>query len=127
MVQLLLKLLGAHGSSLSGWSGHIVDASLELRGLHLIIWVLFMAAALGWLAWWTYRRVEDIAPARRVTLITLRAVFLFLLLAMLLRPALVITVEGSARRTLCLLIDGSASMAIADPRVDREDHARQAI
>jgi hypothetical protein len=41
-----------------------------------------------------------------------------LLALLLLRPVLAFTVEGSIRRVLVMLVDGSASMQIADPRLD---------
>ena len=46
---------------------------------------------------------------------------------LLLRPVLAFTVEGSVRRLLVLLMDGSSSMQIQDPRRDSADQKRAAI
>jgi hypothetical protein len=123
MIRLLLQLLGVQGAG----AGRIVDASLELRALHQVFWVLPAASLFGWLLWRSYRRAADLSAARRFILMSLRGLFAFLLLAIFLRPAIAVTVEGSARRALCLLLDSSASMGIVDRRTDTADRARQAI
>ena len=70
---------------------------------------------------------NSVAPWRRHTLTTLRATFVILMLALLLRPVLAFTVEGSIRRVLVVLCDGSASMQIKDPRLEENDQKRAAL
>lgn len=84
--------------------------------------IFIVLVAAGLVAWIYKATPVAIAPWRRYTLAGLRIVFLALLLALLLRPVLAFTVEGSIRRVLALLVlDGSASMQIADPRLDAND------
>ena len=67
------------------------------------------------------------SASRRYVLTGLRVLFLGLLLALLLRPVLALTVEGRVRRLLVLLVDGSASMQIKDPRTEPDDQKRAAL
>ena len=50
-----------------------------------------------------------------------------MILLMLMRPVLLLTVEGTIRRALLLLIDSSASMQIKDLRQDPDDLKRAGI
>ena len=68
-----------------------------------------------------------ISRARQYVLTALRVVFFVLVLGLLLRPVLALTIEGSIRRSLVLLLDDSSSMQIRDPRVDTADQKRAAI
>jgi hypothetical protein len=68
-----------------------------------------------------------LTPLRRLLLTALRVLFLALILALLLQPVLAFTVEGSVRRVLVMLVDGSASMQIQDPRLEAADQKRAAI
>src|SRR5262245_49737476 len=124
MMEWVLKLLGADTSSVA----RIAEASIALRGGLGAGWwfVLTAAAAVG--TWWLYRKNPVQLPARcEYVLMTLRFCFVGLLLLLLMRPILSLTVEGNIRRLLVLLVDGSASMQIQDPRIDLDDQKRLAI
>ncbi|MFA6544241.1 MAG: VWA domain-containing protein, partial [Limisphaerales bacterium] len=124
MTDLILKLLGARLEA----AGDLASVRLALQGGVGIGWVVLLALALGALGVWTYRQwPPSTTPARRWLLTGLRVAFLMLLTLLLLRPVLMFTVEGSVRRTLLLLVDGSASMQIKDPRVNADDLKRAAL
>lgn len=124
MTDFILTLLGARVAS----SGDIAGVHLAFHGgVSGLFFVIFLVL-LGGLAWWSYHRNPvDLTPQRKWTLFALRCVFLLLLTILLLRPVLAFTVEGSIRRTLLVLVDGSASMGIKDPRVLPKDIQRAAI
>jgi len=124
MTDLFLKLLGVPAND----AVHIAKATVAFRGGLSVGWYVFIVlVAVGLVAWIYKATPVAIAPWRRYTLAGLRVVFLALLLALLLRPVLAFTVEGSIRRVLVMLVDGSASMQIADPRLDANDQKRAAI
>ena len=124
MMDLLMRLLGAPAND----AVHIAKATLAFRGGLSLGWYAFLVAVMAALVVWIYRSTPiTVTPWRRRTLVTLRILFLALLLALLLRPVLAFTVEGSIRRALALLVDGSASMQIKDPRLDESDRKRAAI
>ncbi|MBL6764018.1 MAG: VWA domain-containing protein, partial [Verrucomicrobiae bacterium] len=124
MTELLLKLLGARVDA----AGEIAGVRLAFHGGGLSLWFLLIILALGGVAWWSYfRNPVTLTPRRRWTLFALRCGFLLLLAGLLLRPVLAFTVEGSVRRALLVLIDGSESMGIQDPRTEADDIRRAAI
>lgn len=124
MSELLLKLLGVPAND----AVHIAKATLMFRGGLSVGWYVVIVLVAAGLVAWIYRITPvEIPPWRRRILAGLRVVFLALLLALLLRPVLAFTVEGSIRRVLVMLVDGSASMQIADPRLEADDQKRAAI
>ena len=124
MTDLILKLLGARVEA----AGDLASVRLAFQGGVGAGWVVLLALVLAGLGVWTYRQSPpSTTPARRWLLTALRVAFLILLTLLLLRPVLAFTVEGSMRRTLLLLVDGSASMQIKDPRVSAEDVKRAAL
>lgn len=124
MTDLFLKLLGVPAND----AVHIAKATVAFRGGLSVGWYVFIIIVVAALVVWIYKSTPvTVAPWRRYTLAALRVVFLALLLALLLRPVLAFTVEGSIRRVLVMLVDGSASMQIADPRLDANDQKRAAI
>jgi hypothetical protein len=124
MMNLFLKLLGARMPE----AADVTGLSLAFRGSVQSLLVLLLALLLGLFAWWLYRKSPQAIPrSRQWTLTALRTLFLALLLLVLLRPVLALTVEGSIRRLLVLLVDDSASMLIKDPRPDPESQKRAAI
>ncbi len=124
MTELLLKLLGTRvGDALS-----ITRTSLAFRGGVALPWIVLAALVLGILTWWSYAATpQTISRSRKYLLTSLRLLFFALVLGLLLRPILALTVEGSIRRSLVLLIDDSSSMQIRDPRLAPEDQKRAAI
>ena len=124
MIDWLLKLLGASSEEVV----RIAEASLAFRGGIGTVWVVLIILLMGGLAWWMYRTGPVLlSPARRRILLTLRVLFLALLALLLMRPVLSLTVEGTVRRVLVVLLDASASMQIEDPRVTEEDQKRAGI
>jgi len=103
----------------------IADASLVLRGATQPLLLLLVGAIVIVAVVFAYRQLsEDVSPARRYLLAGLRIAFLALALFLLLRPTLVLTLEGRVRRTLLMLFDGSASMAIRDGKATRHENLK---
>jgi hypothetical protein len=124
MTGLLLKLLNVP----AGDAVRIAGASLAFRGGLSGGWFVFLMLVTGALVYWLYRSSPvTVAPWRRHTLTALRVLFVLMMLALLLRPVLAFTVEGSIRRVLVLLLDSSSSMQIKDPRLDADDQKRAAM
>ncbi|MFT6617981.1 MAG: hypothetical protein ACJASX_000868, partial [Limisphaerales bacterium] len=124
MTQFILNLLGARVDA----AGDIAGMRLAFQGGVSGFWFFFFAITLGGLAWWTYHRLPvSLDTRKRWILFSLRLGFLLALALLLLRPVLAFTVEGSVRRALLVLVDGSASMGIRDPRTANEDRQRAAI
>ncbi len=124
MTDLLLKLLGVPAND----AVHIAGATVAFRGGLSMGWFVFLLVIAAVLVIWMYKASPITLSAwRRRTLAALRIVFFALVLALLLRPVLAFTVEGTIRRVLVMLIDGSASMQIKDPRVTADDQKRAAI
>jgi hypothetical protein len=124
MNELLLKLLNVPSDDVL----RIAGASLAFRGGLSAAWFVFLALLSAVGVYWLYRTSPvTVKPWRRHSLTTLRVMFLLLLLALLLRPVLAFTVEGSIRRVLVVLFDGSASMQIKDVRLEANDQKRVAL
>ena len=124
MTDFILKLLGARVES----AGDIAGVKLAFHGGLPLGWVVLLALALGALTWWTYQNSPvTLTTTRKLTLATLRILFLFSILLLLMRPVLAFTVEGSVRRSLLFLVDASASMQIKDPRITPDDLKRAAL
>ncbi len=90
----------------------------------VVLIALGLAAVVGWMYW---RTAPHLTLSHKAQLAALRTAFLFLLVVLLLRPVLAFTVEGSVRRMLVILLDGSASMQIKDPRTEEADVKRSAL
>ncbi len=124
MIELLLKLLGTPVED----ALNISKTSLAFRGGVALPWIILAAALLAGLTWWSYATVpHDVSRPRKYLLTTLRLMFFALVLGLLMRPILALTVEGSIRRALIVLIDDSSSMQIKDPRIDAADQKRAGI
>ena len=124
MTGWLIRLLGVHVEA----GVDIAKASLEFRGGLGWGWWVFWVIAMGGFVYGTYRfSPSHLSRVRRVLLVSLRTVFLALLLLLLLRPVLAFTVEGSVRRLLVVLLDNSGSLRIPDPRLSPEEQKRAAI
>ena len=124
MTALFLRLLGTRADD----AVEISKASLSLQGGLSGGWVFLALLAVAALAWWMYRTTpRDVSRARKYALSALRLLFLVMILLLTLRPVLALTVEGSIRRLVVMLLDTSASMQIKDPRIDLNDKRRAAI
>jgi hypothetical protein len=118
----LAKLLGigGNGTQAVGWDWSLHAGSFSG-------WIIAAAAILITLSTVLYVREQSLTTFRRTILSVLRALFLLGLLILLLQPTLRFTIEGSVRRELILLIDGTQSMNIQDPRIDPTDLKRAGI
>jgi hypothetical protein len=124
MTELLLKLLGTGVDDALAVS----KASLAFRGGVGMPWIIFAALVFGLLTWWSYAKSpQSLSRPRKYLLTALRLAFFALVLGLLLRPILALTIEGSIRRSLVVLIDDSTSMNIKDPRLDAADQKRAAL
>src|SRR5258705_1982796 len=124
MTRLFLKLVGARVDD----AVDIASASVALRGGIGAGWLVLLLLVLGSALYWMYRQTPvPMSPRRKYTLAALRIGFVALILALLLRPVLALTVEGSVRRLLVVLVDTSASMQISDPRTDPTEQKRAAL
>jgi hypothetical protein len=124
MTEVLLKLLNVPVDD----AVRIAGASLAFRGGLSAGWFVVLIVATAGLVYWLYRSSPVmVTPSRRLLLTGLRVMFVVMMLALLLRPVLAFTVEGSIRRVLVLLLDGSASMQIKDPRSNPDDQKRAAL
>ena len=107
MTELLLKLLGTRVEDALS----VTNTSLALRGGVALPWIVLAALVLGVLTWWSYAATPQVISRPRKFLLTaLRLVFFALVLGLLMRPILALTVEGSIRRSLVMLIDDTASI-----------------
>ena len=124
MVELLLKLMGV-------WTGraeHIVRVVPSFHGDMPLGVVIPLALLLCGGAIWLYWNTDaPLTRRRRWTLATLRVAFLLLVTILLLRPVLAVTIAGSIRQSLLILVDSSGSMAIEDIRNRDDDLKRAAI
>jgi hypothetical protein len=92
-------------------------------GTALIIAAIIIAATV-----WTYLRTTPrLSKVQKTILALLRSLLLAMIVLMLMRPVLLLTVEGTIRRSLLVLIDSSASMQIKDLRQDPDDVKRADI
>jgi hypothetical protein len=124
MYDFFLKLMGVPVEQVS----RITQSQLRFRGDVDFIWIVLAAVALGVMVFLMYRKAApDLSPVKKYTLATLRTVFLLLILVLLMRPVWAFTIESRIRRELVVLLDGSSSMKIQDPRSDTDDLKRVAI
>ena len=124
MTEFLLKLLGGGTQN----AVNIAEMDFAFRG-ELRPTVLVMAGAMMALVVWMLYRSDPVRLSwpRKYALILLRIAFVALLLFLIARPVLAMTIEGTIRRALLVLVDTSLSMQIKDLRVDPEDRKRAAI
>jgi hypothetical protein len=119
----LLKMFGVPVSD----SAQVSEINVAFHGISastgLLIAVVIIAATV-----WTYLRTSPrLTQVQKIILAALRSLLLAMIVLMLMRPVLLLTVEGTIRRSLLVLIDSSASMQIKDLRQDSDDLKRAAI
>ena len=110
MLALLTKLLGLPATD----AGKIVGVALSYHGVRFGLVVLLALLMTGMSFALYYRIGGEFSRWRKWLLASLRTVFLLLLLALLLRPALALTLEAHVRQSLLLLFDASGSMNIKE-------------
>jgi hypothetical protein len=125
LTDLLLRFCGVNVENAT----QIAGAKLVLRNSGALGWVILAGVVVLGLTGWSYWRSarDSVAPRLLWSLAALRMALVGLLFLILLRPVLAFTVESTIRRQLLLLVDGTASMKIQDPRYDPADIARAAM
>jgi hypothetical protein len=78
-----------------------------------ILLLLVIAVAAGF-AFWLYRRETDVSQGRRMTMMICQGLAMALLGLILLEPVLDLSIVRPLQRTLLILVDSSASMALDD-------------
>src|SRR3954469_15490518 len=124
MYDFFLKLMGVPVEQVA----RITDSRLRFRGDVDLLWIIGAAIVLGVLVFMMYRKAApELSPVKKYVLATLRTVFLFLILLLLMRPVWAFVIESSIRRELVMMFDSSTSMKIEDPRVEADDLKRVAL
>jgi hypothetical protein len=108
-------------------SVQVSDTTIAFHGLSpttafFIALVLFGATIAVY-----FRASGKLAGWKKALLSALRCLLLAMIILMLMKPVLLLTVEGTIRRELLVLIDSSASMQIKDLRQDPDDLKRGAM
>lgn len=102
-------------------------STLAFEGL-TDVWALLLLVVLTGGCWWAHRwMLPHIPPSRRRLVTGLRITFFTLIVLMLMRPVMVTTLIEDVRQKLIVLVDNSASMAVADVRPTVEDRQRALI
>ena len=119
----LLKLFGIPVSD----SVNVSEVNLTFHGISagtaVMVGLVLIAAT-----YWVYLKTTPTLRAwQKWMLAFLRSLLIAMILLLLMRPTLLLTVEGTIRRSLLVLIDASASMQIKDLRQDPDDAKRAAI
>ncbi len=125
MTDWILQALGMDAGDVDGLAGWSVRWETAQWGVLAAVLMGILAV----LSWWLYRRSpQGVSGVRRFFLTALRLSFLALLLAILLQPVLVLTLEREVPRTLPILLDRSGSMALEDgDGMSRLRRAEQAL
>ncbi len=111
MTNWILKSLGVDAGDVDGLAGWSLRWETAQWGLLAAV----LMGVLSVLCWWLYRKSpQEVSGGRRFLLTVLRLTFLALVLAILLQPILVLTLEREVPRTLPLLLDRTGSMALKD-------------
>ncbi|MFW6163007.1 MAG: hypothetical protein ACODAJ_09575, partial [Planctomycetota bacterium] len=84
-----------------------------------IVVLLLVVAALGYVAW-IYHRERTLSRGRRIALGVCRGILYALVIVMLFEPVLGMEMQVKVRRSLLVLLDRSASMAMHDRRSGRK-------
>ena len=120
------ELLRFFGVPVAG-NVQISDITVAFHGIGPSTALLILAVIIGATAWTYLRTTPRLSKKQKIILTILRCVLLAMIVFMLMRPVMLLTVEGTIRRSLLLLIDSSASMQIKDLRQDSDDLKRAAI
>lgn len=111
MTSWILKALGLDAGEVDG----IIDWSLRWETAQWGFLAAVLMGGLSLLSWVLYRRSpRDLPGARRFLLVTLRMMFLGLVIAIFLQPVVVLTLVKEVPRTLPLLMDRSGSMSLQE-------------
>ena len=119
----LLKLFGIPVSD----SVNVSEINVTFHGLSAGTAFMVGIAIIVATVWVYFRTTPQLAAWQKGLLSVLRSLLIAMILLMLMQPVLLLTVEGTIRRSLLVLIDSSASMQIKDLRQDPDDIKRAAI
>jgi hypothetical protein len=119
----LLKFFGIHVPD----AAQVTDIQVTFHGISPGWGILIALVIVGATVYIYQRSTPKLSNFQKNTLAVLRCVLLILILLVLMRPVLLLTVEGTIRRSLLVLIDSSASMQIKDLRQTDDDLKRAAI
>jgi hypothetical protein len=122
-MKMILKFFGIHVPD----SVNVTDISIAFHGLSPTTAFLIALVIVGATVWVYLRTTPRLTMWQKTTVTILRSLLLLMIIFMLMRPVMLLTVEGTIRRSLLLLIDSSASMQIKDLRQDPNDIKRAAI
>ena len=103
--------------------GRLTLAS-EWPGWALVVVVLLAAVVVGFYLWKLQPRLS---PRQRLLVWSLQSLVLAVLLLLLWRPSLVVSIMVPQRNVLAVLVDDSASMAMADNGSRRVDQVRKVL
>ena len=111
MTDWILRALGVEVDDVDS----LVEWSLRWQLAQWGLLAAILMAVLTLVCWGLYRRSpQEVPGGRRYLLTLLRVGFLALVLAILLQPVLVLTMEREVPRTLPVLVDRTGSMALVD-------------
>jgi uncharacterized membrane protein len=120
----LLQILGLHVDQ----AGRLMHWSVSARGGFWLGWLVLAGVALWVATFLLYKKsAGHLSRFRLLALASLRGLLLMLLLLILARPVLRVTVEGSVRRSMQIMVDLSQSMSIPDMRTSEADLKRATI
>jgi hypothetical protein len=105
----------------------VSEINVAFHGISPTMAGLIAAVIIGATIWVYLRTTDRLTTTQKTILTILRSILLAMIVLMLMRPVLLLTVEGTIRRSLLVLIDSSASMQIKDLRQDPDDLKRAAI
>lgn len=108
-------------------SAKVTDISIAFHGLSPGTAFFITLAIVGATVWVYFYTTPRLPQSQKGILASLRSFLLIMILLILMRPVLLLTVEGTIRRSLLVLVDSSASMQIKDLRQDSVDLKRGAI
>jgi len=118
LIGKLLNLDLEDEGTLQGWSIHWTNMSTPQQ----ILLFLLAAAACVAIVWWFYKREPEYCPRKRkLWLASFRAAGLFVLLAILAGPVLMISYTKPVRSKVVMLIDASRSMSNKDKYANDTD------
>lgn len=119
----LLKFFGIPVSD----SVNVSEINITFHGISAGTAVLVGLALIAVTYWVYLKTTPSLRAWQKWMLAFLRSLLIAMILLLLMRPTLLLTVEGTIRRSLLVLIDASASMQIKDLRQDPADIKRAAI
>ena len=104
--------------------------SLFINGFSPVLPILIIFITLFFslfVAWWSYQYLQQIEKRKKLALITLRALSLFILILMLLNPFIISESETTQQPSVAVYYDNSQSLGVVRGTYDGIDHYRSYI